>query len=137
MKLGKWFKEIAIGGLLIIAILVLLLIALYEYNPKISLAEVEKYKRTEKISSTLGEISTTDIANSQNDGIIRSYTISAKDLSVYAQSEVYEASRPDPFAALEDDSEYKADSQIDGGSVSGGGSSGGSTGYFNKTGKNK
>ena len=136
MKLEKILLESIILAVLAGIIVILLVIALYEYKPNISVAKVETYSKGEETSKVLQEIATTNITDTDG-GIIRSYTISAKDLTVYAQSEVYEASRPNPFASLEDDESYKAN-QSDTGSVGSTNTTNtNTTGYFNKTGKTK
>ena len=84
---SKFFKEGIIMILLTIAIIILLIIALYEYTPnQNAISVVESYTRTSETATTLQEISTSDIATQKNESIIKSYSVSSSDLSTYEKN---------------------------------------------------
>lgn len=94
------FKETIIILLLCVAILLVLSILFYDYNPinkvipnKIAYTTPENIKNEleETIENTLGQ---------QN----RVYTIEGSDLNIYKKSNTYDASKENPFATTSEDS---------------------------------
>lgn len=141
--MGKILKECIIFILLAIVILMLLIIAFYEYMPKTDLSEVQRYNRTEQVSAVIQEINTSDIADANKKDLIKSYTISASDLEAYKILDIYQdATRPDPFSPLKYSAKY--DTSISGSSSEIIKNNGGnknnntnSTGYFSTSSKTK
>ena len=138
--MGGKFKEVVIGVLLTIVIIILLIIALYEYTPnKNPISTVETYKRTSQTATTLEEISTSDIATQTNQSIIKSYSITSTDLAIYANNGSYDKKGGDPFAEVEkDETSSSANNSVNNISTNSiNNKTNTSTGYFNSTGKNK
>lgn len=135
--MGRFLKEGIILVLLTIIIIILLVIALYEYTPKQTLSELETYARTEQTSNVIQEIKTSDSNSNGEQSIIKSYSISAYDLSTYSNLGIYEGERANPFAKVEGKAQYNNSNPGSGTVSSSGGGSNSSTGYFNKTGTNK
>lgn len=138
----KFIKGFIIYGLLAIVICALLIIVFYEYRPQIELSEVKKYDRQEQTSNIIQEINTSEIGDSSNKDIIKSYEISAYDLEAYKILDIYQESKPDPFSdvlrnAKYDESMTKSASQIikeNGGTNK---KDPNSTGYFQSSSKTK
>lgn len=142
--MGKIIKEITIGILLAIVIIILLIIALYEYMPaQKTVSSVETYQRTGQTSNVLQEIATSSLAGKNNESIIKSYSISSSDLSIYGKTGSYDKGRGDPFADVNE-----LESNTTGGNsvnttnstnttTTPGNNTNTSTGYFNSTGKTK
>lgn len=138
MKRG--FKEFFIMLLLTIFIIVLLIIALFEYTPNSKpIMGVETYERTGQTVNAIQEISTSSLANNKNESIIKSYSVSQSDLVRYVKSGSYDKKGEDPFAEVK---EVVTPSDTTGGSTNTTNTTTGkntttSPGYFNSTGKNK
>lgn len=89
-------KEIFIILLLIIAILLVLGILFYEYNPnskKVPTA-VAEYSMPKELQEELRET----IETSEKQNIIHTYRVEADDLRVYENSEDYVKGKPNPFS---------------------------------------
>lgn len=142
---SKIFKEGIIGILLTIVIIILLIIALYEYTPnQKTISEMENYTRTAETANALQEIATSDLANKGNESIIKSYSISSSDLSIYEKNASYDKGRANPFAEVDNEETTTNTTENTNTSAAGNkNNSNGSTttntstGYFNTTGKNK
>ncbi len=62
--MGKIFKEVFIGILLTIVILILLIVCLYEYSPgQKTYSELEAYKRDSATSEVLKEIASSSVGS--------------------------------------------------------------------------
>lgn len=140
----KFLKEFIITILLAIVIIILLIFAFYEYTPnQKNISEVEEYKRTGQTANTIQEISTASVTTTGNESIIKSYTITASDLKIYAKDKTYDEGRTDPFAMIGSDLYIGDPSDTTNPSDTTGGGSGAqkppskSPGYFESTGKNK
>lgn len=88
-------KEIFIIVLMTIAIILVLGILLYEYNPtsKKTPNEVEAYTLPEDMQQELNET----IAENEKQNIIKTYRVDANDLKIYESTNDYDKGRPDPF----------------------------------------
>lgn len=135
------FKEVFRIILLAIAILILLVIALYEYVPSsITLTEVTPYKQLGETANIIKQVSdTTSGEEEANESIIKSYTVTEQDLKRYEGTYKYNSGRGNPFQNLV----YNpvVTSGTVGNSITDPTGSTNSintaTGYFNSTGKNK
>lgn len=128
--MGKYLKEGIILILLTIIIIILLTIALYEYIPKENLSELEKYSRSEQTANIIEEIKTSDLKNNGGQSIIKSYSISAYDLSQYSKEGIYDQARANPFAKV---GEENSNNTTNPGAP--GNENNNKVGYFNKTDK--
>ena len=136
--MGRYFKEIMIGILLTIVIILLLIIALYNYAPNSKqISELESYERSSQTSEVLQEISTSSITNSVEGGVIKSYTVGTGDLKNYERNELYDKGRGNPFENVGIELTNNRTNSINGTGQTTNSNSSGSTGYFNSTGKNK
>lgn len=88
-------KEIFIIVLMTIAIILVLGILLYEYNPtsKKTPNKVEAYTLPEDMQQELNET----IAENEKQNIIKTYRVDANDLRIYESTNDYDKGRPDPF----------------------------------------
>ena len=136
------FTEVIRIILLAIAILILLVIALYEYVPSsIVLSEVTPYRQSDEISNIIEQVSdTTSGENGEDESIIKSYTVTEKDLENYKGTYKYNNGRGNPFQNLIYNPvvilESDGNSTITTPMISAN-STNTATGYFNSTGKNK
>lgn len=91
----KIIKEIIITILLIIVIGLGLAIILYDYMPsgKIVPATAVAYEMPNEIKN---EITVSDVMATEN--VVRTYSISAKDLDVYEYTNNYDKGKENPFA---------------------------------------
>ena len=92
------FKEILIMILLIAAIILILGIVLYDYNPTIKKIPTATYSYT-SIDTAEEELQETlEAAQSQN--IIQTYTIDGSDLAMYEKTKDYDKGRINPFDSI-------------------------------------
>ena len=136
------FTEVIRIILLAIAILILLVIALYEYVPSsIVLTEVTPYRQSDEISNIIEQVSdTTSGEDGEDESIIKSYTVTEKDLENYKGTYKYNNGRGNPFQNLIYNPvvilESEGNSTITAPMISAN-TTNTATGYFNSTGKNK
>lgn len=123
----KIFKEAFIIILLCIAILLVLSILFYEYNPiaKVVPSKIA-YSTPEDISE---KIDVNDI-NTTIDNQKRVYTIDGSDLTKYQKSKAYDPSKENPFLSV---SEGNASTNVNTNGSSGNSSSGTSSGTTSST----
>lgn len=127
-------KEILIILFLAVAIVLLLGIILYDYNPtsKTVPSKVEAYVLPEEVHEELNETLTV----SETQSIIKTYKVDGHDLKVYSSTKSYDKGKPNPFGPIQN-------SGVPGGSSStntiGTGNSNGQTGsqgqFLNTIGK--
>lgn len=136
-------KEIFRIILLVIAIFILLVIALYEYVPNSRiLSDVTTYQQSSETANIIQQISDTTSENITNESIIKSYTVTEADLDRYKDTYKYNKGKGNPFQnvianpviMLDGLGNYIASENT---TVSGTNSTNTATGYFNSTGKNK
>lgn len=99
---NKILREILIIALLFLVIMFTLGILFYDYIPTDSgtITSV-KYVADENVEHVLNEIQTNsgiDIKSQNTDSPLKSYTIDANDLNIYASEKYYESGKKDPFA---------------------------------------
>ena len=103
----KIIKEFIILLILMIVIVMLLAVTFYEYMPKKVLSVLRKYNRNEQVSAIIQEINTSEIADSTQKDLIKSYSITPTDLEAYKILNIYQdATRPDPFSPLKYSAKY-------------------------------
>lgn len=103
---NKILRESLIIFLLVIVIMFTLGILFYDYIPttKDDISSVQ-YVTDENVEQVLNEIQTNsgiDIKSEVTDSPLKSYTITADDLNVYATENYYESGKKDPFAEYSD-----------------------------------
>ena len=96
-------KEIFIMILMTIAIVLVLGLLLYEYNPisKTTPSKVEAYALPEDIQKELEET----ITETEKQNIIKTYRIDAQDLKLYEATNDYDKGRKNPFDKIEDENQ--------------------------------
>ena len=99
---NKILREILIIALLFLVIMFTLGILFYDYIPTDggTITSV-KYVADENVEHVLNEIQTNsgiDIKSQNTDSPLKSYTIDANDLNIYASEKYYESGKKDPFA---------------------------------------
>lgn len=99
-------KEVFIFIVLLILVLLILAVALYDYVPaNISVAEIKEYSPDSKTTSIKQEIAYTNggdtTANGMSEGelinSLKSYSIDASELALYAEKRSYEKGNSNPF----------------------------------------
>ncbi len=99
-------KEVFIFIVLLILVLLILAVALYDYVPaNISVAEIKEYSPDSKTTSIKQEIAYTNGGDATADGMtegelinsLKSYSINASELAVYAEKRSYERGNSNPF----------------------------------------
>lgn len=103
---NKILRESLIIFLLVLVIMFTLGILFYDYIPttKEEIGSVE-YITDENVEQVLDEIQTNsgiDIKSDVIDSPLKSYTITAEELNVYASENYYESGKKDPFAEYSD-----------------------------------
>lgn len=90
------FKEFIITILLLIAIVLIMMVIFYDYNPINKIVpEVEAYKTSEEIKN---ELDSQD-SNFQLEKIEKTYSIDGVDLGKYKNSDLYVQGKSNPFAS--------------------------------------
>lgn len=89
-------KEIIIILLLCVAILLILSVLFYDYNPinKVVPSKIESYTAPEEVRNELEEETIDDEIGTQN----KVYVIDGSDLNLYKKSNSYNPSKENPFA---------------------------------------
>lgn len=99
-------KEVFIFIVLLILVLLILAVALYDYVPaSVSVAEIKEYSPDSKTTSIKQEIAYTNggdtTANGMSEGelinSLKSYSIDASELALYAEKRSYEKGNSNPF----------------------------------------
>lgn len=99
-------KEVFIFIVLLILVLLILAVALYDYVPSnISVAEIKEYSPDSKTTSIKQEIAYTNGGDMTADGMtegefinsLKSYSIDASELALYAEKKQYEKGNSNPF----------------------------------------
>lgn len=99
-------KEVFIFIVLLILVLLILAVALYDYVPSnVSIAEIKEYSPDSKTTSIKQEIAYTNGGDATADGMtegelinsLKSYSIDASELAVYAEKKSYERGNSNPF----------------------------------------
>lgn len=136
------FKEIIRLIFLLAIIIILFIIALYEYIPNSKIIEdVSVYSPKGEITTTLEEVSEVTSGNLKEEIVMKSYKVTGKDLNIYENIHKYNSGRGNPFenviyySTTEDESTSTYYDDNEGSSSTSSSSS--STGYFTSTGKNK
>lgn len=95
----KIIKEVFIMILLVLVILFVIGILFYDVIPlKEDITSVE-YKPDEAVLKTVEEIQgNTNQVTSNEDALLKSYSIDKEDLTIYANQKSYESGKKDPFA---------------------------------------
>ncbi len=128
------FKEIAIGLLLLIAVILLLGILLYDYIPN-SVTVPKKEQAHELPQEIKEELKETLAQESQN--IIKTYYIDSSALTVYENIDSYDKGKRDPFTSYKTSTAYGGTSTgTTGSSTSGNSSSNGTTNNNGSTNNN-
>lgn len=95
------FKEIIITLLLCIAILLILAIIFYDYNPLNKVVPNKiAYSAPDDIKNELEENEIKDVLDS---GINIVYSIESKDLNIYKKSNSYVSGKLNPFSTIEEE----------------------------------
>ena len=112
---------------------------LYEFNPSDKIVEdVTKYEKTADTNNTIGEISNITTAEFESETVIKSYTVTDRDLNNYKKNDNYSEGRGNPFENVVFNPKPISDTSS--GDTTGGTSQKKpekSPGYFKQTGKNK
>lgn len=99
-------KEVFIFIVLLILVLLILAVALYDYIPSnVSVAEIKEYSPDSKTTSIKQEIAYTNGGDTTADGMtegefinsLKSYSIDASELALYAEKRSYERGNSNPF----------------------------------------
>lgn len=112
----KIIKEVFIMILLVLVILFVIGVLFYDVIPfKEDITSVE-YKPDESVLKAVEEIQgNTNQVTSNEDALLKSYTIDKDDLNIYANQNAYESGKQDPFAEYSEPIEETTRTEISSG----------------------